>query len=307
MKHMNILVTGAAGLLGANLLYLLRRQYNIIGIDRNVISIPGTVTLIAQLEDIQFLERMIKQYKVELLVHCAAMTNVDLCEQYPHQAEYINRDNVAQIADLCARHHVKLVFISSDAVYEGDISGLHTEDETPAPISVYGKTKLAAERIVLSHPNNLVFRTNMYGFNYRDKQSFSEWIVNQLLQAEPLNMFYDCWFSPLLVNTLVQLLDMAIQKNLSGLYNLCSTGSISKYEMGCLIQRIFSLKGTINSVSMDDFSFFAPRTHNMGMDNGKLRRALGIQIETIEQGIEKLFDLWQAGYGNTLKGMHEIR
>lgn len=58
---------------------------------------------------------------------------------------------------------------------------------------------------------------------------------------------------------------------------------------------------------MDDFSFLAPRTHNMGMDNRKLRRALGIQIETIEQGIEKLFDLWQAGYGNTLKGMHEIR
>ena len=54
MEHMNMLVTGAAGLLGANLLYLLRSQYNIIGIDRNIISIPGTVTLIAQLEDIQF-------------------------------------------------------------------------------------------------------------------------------------------------------------------------------------------------------------------------------------------------------------
>lgn len=298
---MNVLVTGAAGLLGSNLLYLMRDRHNMVGVDRNKIHISRTKTVVSSLEDRELLKNVIEQNDIQVLVHCAAMTNVDLCEQYPQRARYINYESVAEIAELCEKHNVKIVFLSSDAVYRGDVSGLHTEEEVPEPVSVYGKTKFAAEKIVLSSPNNLVLRTNMYGFNYRDKDSFSEWIVKQLSQEANLNMFYDCWFSPLLVNTLVELLELALKKNIAGLYNLCATGSISKYEMGCLIKNAFSLNGEINKISMEKFPFIAPRTHNMGMDNSKIQRALGVQIETIEQGVQKYTALWEQGYGKALK------
>ena len=300
---MNILVTGAAGLLGANILYLLRDSHNIVGMDRNPMAISRTITVVSQLQDMQLLGKIIDKYQIKTVIHCAAMTNVDECERHPQQAILVNKDLVDQIVLLCARKRVKVVFISSDAVYNGELTELHKETEVATPVSVYGKTKLAAENIVLSNRNNLVFRTNMYGFNYREKESFSEWIIKQLSQDAQLNMFYDCLFSPLLVNTLVDLINQAIKKDLSGLYNLCATGSISKYQMGCMIKNVFSLRGIINRVSMDDFCFFAPRTHNMGMDNSKIQKDLGVSIETIEDGVRKYYELCQEGYKNKLRNI----
>ena len=297
----SILVTGVAGMLGSNIAYLLRHRHTICGVDRNHVHIEGTHTVKDSVLNIALLSRLIDEHNVDTLIHCAAVVNVDACEAHPDYAEIVNVIMTDNIAWLCKQKGVKLIYISSDAVYSGEKEGLNTEDDTPAPISIYGKTKLAAENLVLSRPGNLALRTNMYGFNYREKLSFGEWLLKSLSEEAELNMFYDILFSPLLVNHLVDVIERCIANNLSGLYNAGCTGSISKYDLGIAFSDTFDLPNEIKRGSMDDFKFNAPRTKNMGLDNTKIKQALGISLHTPLEEVQAFRALYEQGYGEKLK------
>ena len=116
-----------------------------------------------------------------------------------------------------------------------------------------------------------------------------------------LNMFYDLWFSPILVNELAEILALCMEKDVCGLYNICATGSISKYDMAMEIKKAFELTGTINRASMKNFEFRAPRTQNMGMDNAAIRKLLNISIATPQEGVARFRQLWDEGYPQLLK------
>lgn len=297
----SILVTGVAGMLGSNIAYLLRKRHTICGVDRNDVHIEGTHTVKDSVLNVALLSSLMDEHHVDTLIHCAAIVNVDACEIHPDYAEIVNVIMTDNIAWLCREKHVKMIYISSDAVYSGEKDGLNSEDDVPAPISIYGKTKLAAENAVLKRPGNLVLRTNMYGFNYREKLSFSEWLVKSLSEEAELNMFYDVQFSPLLVNHLVDVLEQCIERDLTGLYNAGCTGSISKYDLGVAFSKAFRMPNEIKRGSMKDYDFKAPRTKNMGLDNTKLTQALGITLQTPLEEVEAFRALHEQGYGEKLK------
>lgn len=297
----SILVTGVAGMLGSNIAYLLRHRHTLCGVDRNHVQIEGTHTVKDSVLNIALLSQLIDEHHVDTLIHCAAIVNVDACEVHPDYAEIVNVIMTDNIAWLCKEKHVKLIYISSDAVYSGEKEGLNSEDDTPAPISIYGKTKLAAEKLVLSRPGNLALRTNMYGFNYREKLSFGEWLLKSLTEEAELNMFYDILFSPLLVNHLVDVIELCIEKDLTGLYNAGCTGAISKYDLGIAFAETFHLPNDIKRGSMKDFEFKAPRTRNMSLDNTKIKQALGISLQTPLEEVQAFRALYEQGYGEKLK------
>jgi dTDP-4-dehydrorhamnose reductase len=298
----NILVTGAAGLLGANICYLLRERYNVVALDTNKISINGVTSIVGSAADVSLVEETLIREKIDGLFHCAAITDMDRCEREFNYAYLVNQLLPKNLSYLCARHDIKLIFISSDSVYRGSNPGLHAETDEVEPLSIYAKRKLGAETAVLAHEKNLVVRTNMFGFNYRDKNSFGEWVVQSLQNRETLNMFYDISFSPLLVNELVSVLDLCFEKNLSGLYNIGSSTAISKYDLGMAIKEVFGLPGSINRASMLDHEYLAPRTQNMSLDVRKIEQALGINLPTPQQCVEQFFSLYQDGYSERLKG-----
>ena len=158
-----------------------------------------------------------------------------------------------------------------------------------------------AEKAVLGYKNSLVVRTNIYGYNYQNKNSFGEWVVSALNSGEQLNMFYDIFFSPILVNELTEVIELMLEKNISGLYHVCSTGSISKYDIGCLFHKYFGGSGSVKKGSMKDHVFKGPRTQNMGLDNSKIRELLGIHISTPEESVKKFKKLYDEGYHLRLK------
>ena len=296
-----VFITGIAGLLGSNIAYILRDRYRISGMDRNPIRIKGVNNRVGSVLNYDALRSMILQDRPDYLIHCAALVNLDRCEEVPDEAWELNYQLTKFLADLCGEIHCKMIFISSDAVFAGNVAGLNSETTPVAPISVYGKTKAAAEQEVLKNPRGLVVRTNIYGYNFRDKSSFGEWIKNTLESQLELNMFTDLWFSPILVNELTEILAMCMEQDVSGLYHICSTGSISKYDMAVEIQKVFGLLGTINKASMKHFAFKAPRTQNMGMDNTAIRERLGISIDTPEESVVRFKKLWDEGYPKQLK------
>lgn len=297
----SIFVTGLAGMLGSNIAFLLRDKYKIFGIDKNPVNIEGIYCEEGSALDTVRVEEIIKENDIDVFIHCAALVNVDLCEQKPDYAEIVNYQMSENLHKICQRCNTKFIFISSDAVYEGTKQGLNIETDKVAPISVYGKTKLMAENSALKCKTSLVIRTNMYGFNYRDKNSFGEWVVQMLNSDESLNMFYDLTFSPILVNRLVEIIDMCIEQNVCGLYNVGCTGMISKYDLGVEIQNAFKIPGVINKESMKSHTFLAPRTQNMGLDNTAIKKLLNIEINTPHQDVKEFKRLWDEGYGKKLK------
>lgn len=297
----SVFITGIAGMLGSNLAYLLRERYRVLGVDLHPITIDHVMGSIFSVLDTEQLRKYLIQNQIDTVIHCAALVDVDGCEANPEYAEKINYRLTEDIAILCESLHIKLIFISSDAVFDGKADYLYRETDTPNPISVYGKTKLKAEEAVLSRKDNLVVRTNIYGFNYRDKLSFGEWILNSLQNNIPLNMFYDLYFSPILVNELSELLERCMEKGLCGLYHACSTGSISKYDIAVAIKKEFESTGTINRVSMKDYNFKAPRTQNMGLCNDKLSNDLAVHIRTPLEGVAQFKLLYDSGYPNALR------
>lgn len=299
---MKILVTGASGLLGANISYLLSKKHNIIATDRNKINIPSVKLEIFDLKNIKKIENILKIHQPDVLIHCAASTNVDWCETNHKEANFINKEITETISDITSNINIKMVYISTDAVFDGTKTGLYNESAQPNPLNVYASTKLAGERTVLKNPNNLVIRTNFYGFNIRNKQSFSEWILYSLLENKTLNMFDDVYFSPLLVNDLIEIIEKLINHNAQGLYHVSSNNSISKYKFGIELKKVLNItKGKINKISVDEATLIAKRSKNMGLDGSKVAKTLKINLPNVLTGIKHFKNLYDNNYHTIIK------
>lgn len=296
-----IYITGIAGLLGSNLAYELSGKYVVCGGDLFAVNMPGVETEAYDMLDYNKLHDKILKTKPDIVIHTVASVNMDGCEERPEYAEKLNTDLTREIAQVCRNNHIKVIYISTDAVFDGTVTSLYDETDATNPINVYGKTKLMGEKYILDN-NNLVLRTNIYGYNTQNKNSFGEWVLYSLISDNTLEMFDDIRFSPILVNELAYIIDLAIQKDISGLYHACGTGGISKYDFGCQIKDVFKLStGSILRSRSSDHEFKAQRSPNMAMSNEKLKETLGISIRTSIESINYFKELYDNGYPKKLK------
>lgn len=285
---MNILITGITGLLGSNLAQSLSIYHRVFGIDRNDFDMPLVTHYKHDVSDIPFIERILEDNRINILIHCVALTNMDYCERHPEIAFDINCTLTEKLAICCKNFGVKLIFVSTDAVYDGKKKGLNTETDIPNPVSVYGKSKLSAEKIVMSvSPTNLIYRTNFFGNNYRQtKKSFAESIVLSLRNGNELRMATDIFFSPIITTDIGKVVNMSINEDIRGIYNLGSTGSISKYDIALEFAKVFNIESyNITPVGLADIPFFAPRTSNMGLDNTKIKQTLHIELPSPKETV----------------------
>lgn len=296
-----IYITGMAGMLGANMAYLLKDRYQIMGVDKVPFQAEGVSCEHFDLLDFAKLRESILQCTPDYLIHTAALIHVDLCEEEVGLAHQLNSELTAFLAKLCEEISCQMVYISTDAVFDGEDGRLYTEQDITCPVNEYGKTKLSGEVEVLKR-NHLVTRTNIYGFNVQNKNSFGEWIYKSLKKGESLNMFTDIDFSPILVNDLTEVIVKLLEEDLHGLYHVCASGAICKYDFGRYLQSVFSLPdGLIHKSVSDNFPFKAKRSKHMGMSNEKVKEALGIEIPTPKESIERFFKLYMDGYSQDIK------
>lgn len=296
-----IYITGIAGLLGANIAYLLKERYEITGVDKVPFHPADIQCECFDLLDYSRLRESIVRCAPDYLIHTAALVNVDFCEQDRNLAYQLNSELSSVLAKICKEISCEMVYISTDAVFDGENGNLYTEDDAVLPINQYGKTKLLGEEAVLNN-GFLVVRTNIYGFNVQNKASFGEWIYQSLQRGEELNMFTDIKFSPILVNDLAEVLIQLLEKNKHGVYHVCASGSISKYDFGKYMQSVFSLsKGVIKQAVSDGFTFQARRSKDMGLSNSKVKTELGIEIAMPEESIQRFFELYSKKYHLELK------
>ena len=294
---MKLFITGLAGMLGSNIAYELKKKYSISGVDLVNVNMPEVEAFCFDMLDFEKLLSCLEAIKPDIIIHTAAAVNVDRCEIEPEYAQNLNvklTENICKIADMI---QAKIIYISTDAVFDGKQVELYVETDETNPVNVYGKTKLQGENLVKQNKNNVLFRTNIYGFNIQEKDSFGEWIYNGLLKNQELNMFEDIDFSPILVNDLANVIDLAIQKKVSGLYHVCGTGCITKYTFGCELKKIFKIPtGKINKTQSDKCSFKAMRAKHMGMSNKNICDLLDCKIRTPIESIEEFYRLYNKGF-----------
>ena len=200
---MKLLITGASGLLGLNLALDAGRAHEVIGVDRNTLASAPFQVIKTDLLAPQAVRHVLSESRPEAVIHCAALANLDACEADPDLARRVNAELPAQLADACARQKIRLVHISTDAVFDGQKDGCYFETDTPNPGSIYSQTKYEGEQAVLqANPAAIMARVNFYGWSLSGRRSLAEFFVNQLRNGKNVNGFTDVTFCPLLVNDL---------------------------------------------------------------------------------------------------------
>ena len=284
-----ILITGISGMLGSNLVYYFRNNYDVVGLFNSFpIEIDGVMTFKCDLQNKDHVNTIIKKYQPDVIIHCASLTNVDYCEINKEEAYSVNVISTENIVKLINTQ--KIIFISSDSVYDG-IKNYYSEDETSEkPNNYYGYTKLESEKIISGYNNSLILRTNIFGWNVQDKKSIAEWILSELQANRSLNGFDDALFSSIYTMELARIIEISIKKDIKGIYNCASSDYCSKYNFATKIASKFGLqKKNITSISIDDFKFKAKRGKKLTLDSNKIERYLNYEIPSIDYSIDQFY------------------
>ena len=297
-----VLITGVSGLLGGNLAYYSRDICEVAGIYlTHPIALPGVLTKRIDVLSLKQVQACLDEFRPDIVVHCAGLTNVDLCEENPELAKSVNVMGTKNIVDALAGRSAKLIYISTDSVYDGH-KGLFKETDPVNPENYYGQTKYEGELEALRRESSLVLRTNFFGWNIQDKLSLGEWVIDCLKGHRPLKGFRDVFFSSIYTIKLAPLIHEAITQDLKGIYNCGSRDSVSKYDFAVALARRFGFDSfLIQPVSIALVGLKAKRGRNLSLDTGKLVRALHLRLPSISDSIEDFYRDYTSGLPKLLK------
>jgi dTDP-4-dehydrorhamnose reductase len=306
---MMLLITGASGLLGLNLALVASSYggrpnagYQVTGLvhSHGLAGAPFAVRAV-DLYRWDQVANVLDETRPEIVINCAAVTNLDAIESNPAPAWRLNAELPGWLAKECAQRKIRFVHISTDCVFDG-LRGEYTEDDLPNPPNTYARSKLAGEAAVFeANPQAIVARVNFYGWSISGQRSLAEWFLTNLVARRQIKGFTDIFFCPLLANHLAGLLLEMVEQHLVGLYHVVSRDGMSKYAFGQALARQFHLdESLISPASSLEAGLTARRSPNMTLRTDKLAAALGIALPDVTSGIAQFYDLYLEGYPQKL-------
>jgi dTDP-4-dehydrorhamnose reductase len=300
---MKLLITGSSGLLGLNLALEAMTSHEVIGVDRSRLKSAPFRTLNADLLDEGAVDSILDEARPEWLIHCAALADLEACEENPEAARRLNADLPSALAKACKTRRIHMVQVSTDAVFDGTKSGVYTEEDAPNPVSIYSQTKLDGERAVLeSNADAIVARVNFYGWSLSGRRSLAEFFYHNLTNNKSMSGYTDAIFCPMHVSHLGQVLLAMLEKNLHGLYHAVGPEPMSKYKFGMEIAHKFGLNGgEISPRSIHTSKLIARRAHNLYLSVNKLSTDLGTSLPSFSTGLDQFYTQFQQGYPQKLR------
>ncbi len=269
-KVSRLLVTGCRGQLGQEFMLRLSAEYEVIGVGRAEMDVT----------DRDQVEQIVGEARPQVVLHAAAMTNVDECETRPDLAMAVNAQGTANVAEACRRHGARLVYFSTDYVFDGAKGIPYRESDPVNPLNVYGRSKLEGERAVLERLESATTCRISWVYG-KSRQHFVRAIIasarKQVLSAEgsqvPLRIVHDQFSSPTWTTDVVRQTMLVIESGLRGVIHVTAEGGCSRFRMAQVIFETLGL--TVNYVpcTMDEFPQIARRPRYTVMENDELRRA----------------------------------
>ncbi len=292
-----MLITGASGMLGSNLAYYFREFYHVTGLyNENVAVMNGVDMKRVDITSGKELNSIMDQVGPDVIIHCVGLTNVDTCEIDHEKADMLNVTGTRILVDSLKSLKTKLIYISSDSVYDGK-KGNFRETDAADPQNYYGVTKYLGELETLKAENSLVIRTNFFGWNIRqNRHSLAEWILHELSSGNRIQGFHDAFFSSLYTFDLAKMLGVALDFDLAGIFNFGSLEPLSKHQFAVEVSRVFGFNGSlIKAISIDDFELKAKRGKNLSLNVDKFIQATGYMPSTLYQSISNFHHDYLSG------------
>ena len=202
---------------------------------------------------------LFKRHRPTLLLNCAAHTAVDRCEDEPQLANAINGEAVGHLAQLAREYHVKLVHFSTDFVFDGHIDRPYRPDDTPNPLSAYGKSKLLGEERIkhLSPPSWLTIRTSwLFG---RHGHCFPKAIIDRARSGHPLNVVNDQHGCPTYAADLASAVLDLIDRNASGIWHITNASPTTWFDFAAAIVKQFAIPVQVTPISTAQWLAMRPK------------------------------------------------
>jgi len=285
-----VLITGASGLLGSKLVETLSKRYEVTPTHRTRAVHPDSVRM--DIVDGNEVARVLRDVEPDVVVHAAAETNVDKCETDRELAWSVNAEGTRNVATACGKFDVRLVYLSTDYVFDGE-KGLYREDDEVNPVNYYGVTKLEGERSVRELCESFVIaRTSvLYGW-HPSRANFATWVIDSLRKGERISVVEDHYNSPTLADDLAEMIQRILKIDWSGVYHTAGSDRISRYDFACRITEIFELdKSLVAPIKMKDLSVWVakrPRDSSLSVD--KVRRELKVSPLGLNEALERMKD-----------------
>lgn len=270
-----ILITGADGQLGNELRVVSKNYYgyDFVFTDVNTLDITN----------LEQTSEFIRQTRPDWVINCAAYNQVDKAEEEPDMALLINGIAVKNITEVIKGSECKFIHISSDYVYDGKSCTPLNENILPAPVSAYGRSKLAGEQYALQHQGSMIIRTSWLYSSYG--KNFVKTIIRLASEKESVKVVFDQVGTPTyaadLAATIMDIVSGVIRNQIamnSGIYNYSNEGACSWYDFACEIVKESGLNCNVLPVLSNEFKQAAVRPSFSVLDKSKIKENYGITI-----------------------------
>lgn len=276
---MKIFVTGICGMLGKSLVRILKEKYAISGCD----IISSSYSKI-DINDKELLKFEIMKIRPDIIIHAASIINVEKCEKEQDLAYKINVEGNENIVSICKEQKIKLIHISSSAIFDGKKYN-YVETDKPNPLNYYSKTKLLQEEIIIKELKNyLILRTNIYGW-----RGWIVWLIFEILSGQKVEIFNNIISNILFVDQLSQIIDQCIKKKLTGIYNVGTQDAMSKYDIAKELCKTFGYND--KNIVPAKFNLNIPHPLNLVLNCDKIKNE-NIELPTIKNGLIELRDTY---------------
>ncbi|HEY5125367.1 MAG TPA: dTDP-4-dehydrorhamnose reductase [Ignavibacteria bacterium] len=286
---MKILITGANGLLGQAVTILFRRETDHEIIVTSVEPLPNFQKEnnyqqldITMRDD---LKKFMHEYMPDVIINCAAYTDVDKCETERELCWKLNVDAVKNLIIASRRNNAKVIHYSTDYVFDGK-NGPYTEESIPSPVSFYGRSKLASENALLSSEiDYAILRTVvLFGLGINVKPNFALWLFNKLKMGNPVNIVDDQISNNTMVDDLAYGTLKVIEKKRKGIFNIAGKDIISRFEFAMIFCDVFKFdRNLVTRIKTKDLNQPAPRPLKSGLVTLKAEADLGFKpMDTFE-------------------------
>lgn len=220
--------------------------------------------------DINQVEKILRTDKPDVVIHLAAITDMKKCEDNPDLARSINEIGTYNIAKIAKEIGAKVIYVSTNAVFDGEKVGSYISVDLPHPVNVYGHSKYMGELAVLGMDSkNLVIRTSwIFGGGKNKDKKFVGKIMPKLIANETFSAVDDVKGTPTYAKDLAVMLQKLATSDTSGVIHITNSGSASRYDMAMVIKETIKSKSQINSALLSSFGLTGNTLKNEVLDSG---------------------------------------
>ena len=290
-----ILIVGGSSLLGYKLLKIAKKYETYSTYYKNQIQIDNVKSVKMDISDKKSCEKIF-ELKPDIIINCAAMTNVDYCEKFEDEAYKVNVIGTRNLAEIAESIKCKFIHISSDAIFSGK-NDRFVEEDIPKPVNVYGKTKLESEKMVCKVSDYLILRPSViFGWipfkhlktrkESVKSMNFALWVIKKLYDKQEISVVNDQFSTPTLADNLAENILEFIKRNLTGVFHISGLSCVNRLDFAKKLAKEFGYSNSkINPCTTKELNQVATRSLQSCLNSEKAMKN-GIKLLDLDEAIK---------------------